>query len=72
MEDKLTLREVAAELRITPRGLREMCNRGRIGFVRAGHRTWLFTRKDIDDFLARNRYQPKTVFDNLKIPPRSV
>jgi excisionase family DNA binding protein len=72
VEEKLTLKEVATELRITPRVLREMCKSGRIGFVRAGHHTWLFTRKDIDDFLDRNRYQPKTVFDNLKVSPRSV
>jgi hypothetical protein len=37
---------------------------GRIGFVRAGHRHWLFTRSDINSFLERNTFRPKEVFHN--------
>jgi excisionase family DNA binding protein len=62
-EEKLTLKEAAAELRMTTRALRDLCKAGRIGFVRAGRRHWLFTRKDIDEFLERNTYRPKTVYE---------
>jgi len=40
----VTLPEAAKELRMSPRALRDLCKAGRIGFVRAGHRNWLFTR----------------------------
>ena len=63
-EEKLTLIEAAKELRIRPRALRDMCKAGRIGFVRAGHRHWLFTRSDINSFLERNTFRPKEVFHN--------
>jgi excisionase family DNA binding protein len=65
-EEKLTLAEAARELRMTTRALREACTAGRIGFVRVGHRHWLFTRRDIEEFLERNRFQPKTVYEKPK------
>jgi excisionase family DNA binding protein len=61
-EEKLTLAEAAAELRMSPRALRDLCKAGRIGHVRAGHRYWLFTRRDINGFLERNTFKAKTVF----------
>jgi excisionase family DNA binding protein len=62
-EEKLTLKEAASELRMSPRALRDICKAGRIGYVRAGHRHWLFTRSDINSFLERNTFRPKTVFE---------
>jgi excisionase family DNA binding protein len=62
-EQKLTLAEAAQELRMSPRALRDLCKSGRIGFVRAGHRRWLFTRSDINSFVERNTFRPKTVFE---------
>jgi len=62
-EQKLTLPEAAHELRVSRRALREMCAAGRIGFIRTARRHWLFTRKDIDEFLERNRLKAKSVFD---------
>jgi excisionase family DNA binding protein len=61
-EEKLTLAEAAEELRMSPRLLREACAAGRIGHVRAGHRHWLFTRRNIEEFLERNSFQAKTVY----------
>jgi excisionase family DNA binding protein len=65
-EEKLTLKEAAAELRVTPRTLREMCAAGRIGFTRLGRRHWLFTQADIDAFIQRNSYRPKPVYGKSK------
>ena len=61
-EEKLTLAEAAKELRLSTRVLREMCAAGRIGFVRLGKRHWLFTRRNIAEFLERNSFQAKTVY----------
>jgi len=61
-EEKLTLKEAAAELRMSPRLLRDMCTAGRIGFIRVGRRHWLFTRANIDEFIQRNSFRAKTVF----------
>jgi excisionase family DNA binding protein len=61
-EEKLTLAEAAKELRMSPRALRDLCKAGRIGHVRAGHRYWLFTRRDINSFLERNAHKPRTVY----------
>ena len=62
-EEKLTLPEAAKELRMTPRLLREAANGGRIGHVRLGKRHWLFSRKDINEFLERNRFAAKSVYE---------
>ena len=64
-EEKLTLKEAANELRMTTRALRDLCKAGRIGFTRVARRHWLFTRKEIEEFLERNTYRPKTVFEKF-------
>jgi excisionase family DNA binding protein len=55
----LDLKQAADELGVSPRQLREMCAAGKIGHVRVGRRTWLFTRGDIEDFLQRHRFNPR-------------
>ena len=62
-EEKLTLAEAAKELRMSTRALREAANDGRIGHVRLGKRHWLFTRRDLNEFLERNRFAAKTVYE---------
>jgi excisionase family DNA binding protein len=69
-EVRLTIKEAASELRITTRALREMCAAGRIGFTRIGKRHWLFSRKDINEFLERNRFAPKTVYGKPNKPAK--
>jgi excisionase family DNA binding protein len=47
-------REVAALIRVTPRTVIGMADRGEIEGFRAG-KAWRFTRKSIEDYIARSR-----------------
>jgi excisionase family DNA binding protein len=61
MNEKFSLAEAAAELKISTRALRDLCRAGRITFSRVHKRSWIFTRADIDAFLERNRFQARTL-----------
>ena len=50
-EERLTVAETAAELRITERALKDLCRRKRIGFIRISQKNWVFRRSDIEAFI---------------------
>jgi excisionase family DNA binding protein len=54
-EQPYNLKEAAALLRIPGSALRILCKNKEIGFTRVNYRTFLFSKKDIADFLAQRR-----------------
>jgi excisionase family DNA binding protein len=52
--------ETARALRVSPRELKRLREKGRIAFYRTGHRTCLFAVEDIQKFLRASRVEVAT------------
>jgi excisionase family DNA binding protein len=64
LPERLTASEAAAFLRIPRRALLQLCKENRIGFVRINYRNFLFTRRDLAEFLERRHFKAKGVYEN--------
>jgi Helix-turn-helix domain len=57
----LSLDEAAALLHMPPRSLRLLCKRKEISFTRVNYRNYLFSHRDIAEFLQRRHIKAPSV-----------
>jgi excisionase family DNA binding protein len=69
-KESYNLEEAAQFLGMKLRALKDACLAGRIRYAKLDRRTWRFVRTDLDDFINRNTFEPRTPYGR-KSPKRA-